>query len=100
MTNIVKYLSDEAITIKASSFRSDAHDFTLMAYINCASSITNPNSEDLPSSNYLSKRGTFAWKKGQVIRLEKTEFPNKKWDNCELYIVLDAVDSGEYHIVA
>jgi len=91
--------SEETITIKASAYRSDAHDFGLLATINCNRSDSNQE-EELPSSNFKSRKGIVAWKKGQVIRLEKRDFPKKEWKGCEIEILVDVVDSGEYNIVA
>lgn len=95
--SFLKHLAEEAVVIKASAYRSDAHDFNLMASIKCPQ---KNETEDLPSTNFESKKGVSAWKKGQVIRIGKDEFTAHEWNNCLIEIVMDVIDSGEYHIMA
>jgi hypothetical protein len=92
----LKNLAEQAIIIKASAYRSDAHDFNLMATIAC---LSEDEEDVLPSTNFESKKGVSAWKKGQVIRIGIEEFPKEKWDGCIIELVMDVVDSGEYHIM-
>jgi len=90
-------LAEKSLVIKAAAYRSDAHDFNLMASITCPN---QTRGEDIPSSDFQSKKGVPAWKKGQVIRIEQNEFPYDNWYNCTVDIVVDVVDSGEYYITA
>jgi hypothetical protein len=85
---------NQSVIIKASPFRGNVHDFTLLAMINPGTG--NPS---MPSTDFGSRKGISAWKKGQVIRLNPDEVRN--WcAGCEIQILLDVVDSGYYHIVA
>lgn len=44
------------------------------------------------------KRGISAWKKGQVVRINKENFEG--WcKGCEVKIILDVEDAGYYHIM-
>ena len=59
------------------------------------------NPEALPSSNLGDTKGVPAWKKGQVIRLTKDYFLKNEWcKGCELKILVDATESGYYHVMA
>jgi len=88
-------IQDEGhITVKASSISGYAHDFSLSV------STDVDKDHELPSSSLSNKKSISAWKKGQVIRLNKENFPKGKWcKGCELKILLDVRDAGYYHIM-
>jgi hypothetical protein len=74
--------------VKASAYRGSVHDFAL--------SVSTP---DKLGTGFTSKTGVSAWKKGQVVRLNKENFPG--WcKGCEIKILLDVKDAGYYHIMA
>ncbi|CDW71154.1 UNKNOWN [Stylonychia lemnae] len=82
------------ITVKASSISGFAHDFSLSV------STDVDKDHELPSSSLGNKKSISAWKKGQVIRLNKENFPKNQWcKGCELKILLDVRDAGYYHII-
>lgn len=73
----------------------NAHDFILSV------STDHVNEDnDLPSSNLDDKKSIAAWKKGQVIRLNREDFPEEKWcKGCELKILMDVIEAGYYRIM-
>ncbi len=84
-------LQDEenaSVVIKASAYRGTVHDFNLAVV---GSDKEGESQEDI--------KGVPAWKKGQVIRINKDNY--KGWcKGCEIKILLDVNDSGYYHIMA
>lgn len=62
---------DDHIIIRSSAMAGNAHDFTLSV------STDVENDKDLPSSSFNDKKSISAWKKGQVIRLNREDFPNE-----------------------
>jgi hypothetical protein len=64
-------IKDEShLIIKGSAYRGSAHDFGMSV------NLDTTKAENLPSSNIDNKKGIPAWKRGQVIRLQKEDFPN------------------------
>eukprot|EP00347_Sterkiella_histriomuscorum_P020253 403338511 len=85
---------DDHIIIKGSAFAGNAHDFILSV------STDIEDEKDLPSSNLDNRKSISAWKKGQVIRLNRDNFPNGQWcKGCELKILMDVVEAGYYKIM-
>jgi hypothetical protein len=74
------------VTIKASAYRSKAHDFKL----------------EVKASGKEGHEGLLAipaWKKGKVARINSKNFDG--WcKGCEVKILLDVQDAGYYHIMA
>ena len=77
-----------SITVKASAYRGSVHDFSL--------SVATANEL---GTGFYAKTGISAWKKGQVVRLNKENF--SAWcKGCEIKILLDVKDAGYYHVMA
>ena len=90
---------DTSLLIKASAFKGTVHDFTL------AVAPAKPREEDSGTTHEVGsgiddKRGIPAWKKGQVIRLNKENFPRGWCKGCEIKVLLDVKDEGYYRIMA
>jgi len=66
-------LDDNHLIIKGSAYRGSAHDFALSVNLDTSSGAA------LPSSNISNKKGVAAWKRGQVIRLQKEDFHGQQW---------------------
>jgi hypothetical protein len=81
---------NSTVYIKASAYRGSAHDFTLSA--------APGDSTHLPSTDFYSKKGSPAWKKGQVVRLNKRNFEGFI-AGADIKVLLDVIDSGIYHIM-
>lgn len=77
------------MTIKASAYRGSVHDFNLAVAIKGDEAGTSLNA----------RRGVPAWKKGQVIRINKDNF-NGWCKGCQIEILLDVTDEGYYHVMA
>jgi hypothetical protein len=90
-------LEDETtvVTIKGSAYRSDSHDFS------CDVDFVDDNSEPiLPSSAYSSFSSDPAWRQGQVLRIEPWMLRMYCFSGCWMNILMDVIDSGEYHLMA
>lgn len=54
----------DIFTVKASAYRGDSHDFNLRASLYCSNTSSSDKYDILPSSNWNSRNGVAAWKKG------------------------------------
>jgi hypothetical protein len=62
-------------------------------------SVASKETDGTPSTSLKGKKGVSAWKKGQVVRINKENFEG--WcKGCEVKILMDIKDEGYYHIMA
>lgn len=79
--NITQLVAHQkTITIKASGYRNDEHDFTMKALLNCPGDNENPNLKKI----IYEFKSIPAWKRGQVILIQKEDLKVALGKQCYL----------------